>query len=189
MILALLSVFFFLDANAYVYVSHVLKFPEIPYSAGVHHIHSPMHFMEAHGFVLPGFKILDTLEPKSMGDYATMEFSYQTHFNRMLTAKVFSSSLNKSHVLLMDPNGIPALLGTLSVIKCSSNGHLILKAHADLLRPASVWERMFGGDRSVKQSEVERCIKVGYTNFKYDVNCKSYFHMVIACAKKNGDDE
>ena len=187
LLLPFLSVFF-MHTNAF-YVSHVLRFPAIPFSAGMHHIHSPMHFMEAHGFALPGFEILDTLQPNSMGDYVTMEFSFKTRFNCRLTARVFSSSLNKSHILLMDPDGIPCLLGTLSVGKCSPNDHLQINAHADLLRPASVWERIFGGERLVKQSEVERCIKAGYTNFKYDVNCKSYFHMVIACSKKQSSSE
>ncbi len=164
------------------YISHAFLFPSIPYSAGVYHIHSPAHFMEVHGFALPGFKILETRTPKSMGDYVTAEFFFETYFCSRMSAKVFSSSQNSSHILVMDPDGAPCLLGRLSLGKCCSTGHLI-RAHADLLRPANGWERLLGGKRLVKQSEVERAIKLGYSNFKSDLNLKQYVNMVMECDK------
>ena len=185
--LALLVSLHFLHSDAF-YVSHVFNFPGIPYSSGVHHIHSPDHFMESHGFTLPGFEILDTSEPKYMGNYVTVGFSYKTYFSRRMTARIFSSSLDTSHVLLMDPDGIPCMLGKLWIDKCSSNGHLV-KAHAELLRPARIWERLFGGDRLVKQCDVERSIRVGYSNFKYDSNFKCYMAMVISYAKERESKE
>ena len=171
------------------YISHVFRFPDIPFSAGMHHIHSPAHFMESHGLTLPGFEIVSTSEPELHGDYISMEFVYRTHFNHRMTAKVFSCSLDTSHILLMDPDGIPSLLGRLRIDKCSSKGHLI-ETRANLLRPANVWERYFGGGISVKQYGVERSIRVGYTNVKYnrfDVNFKCYVKMVIAQAKERGE--
>lgn len=164
------------------YVSHVLQFPVIPFSAGVYHIHSPGYFMEAHGFALPGFKILETRAPQSMGDYVTVEFVFETYFHGRTSARVFSSALNSSHVLVMDPDGAPCLLGRLSLGRCSSNGHLI-RAHADLLRPANPWERMLGGKRLVKQCEVERAIRLGYSNFKSDLNLKRYMNLIVECGK------
>ena len=163
------------------YISHAFLFPNIPYSAGVYHIHSPTHFMEAHGFALPGFKILETRAPQSMGNYITAEFLFETYFCSRMSAKVFSSARNSSHVLVMDPNGTPCLLGRLSLSKCGSTGHTI-RAHADLLRPANGWERLLGGKRLVKpQSEVERSIKLGYSDFKNDLNLNRYVNMVMEC--------
>jgi hypothetical protein len=164
------------------YLSHTFKFPAIPYSAGVYHIHCPDHFMEAHGFALPGFRIIETRAPKSMGGYITTEFFYETYFNSRMSAKLFSSSLNTSHILLMDPDGIPCLLGRLSLDKCPPNGHTI-RAHADLLRPASLWERMLGGKRLVKQCEVARAINVGYSNFKGHLHMKEYVNLVMGYSK------
>jgi hypothetical protein len=174
-----------MQASGAFYLSHVFQFPSIPYSAGVYHIHSPAHFMEAHGFTLPGFRILETCAPKSMGDYVTVEFFYETYFNGRTSARVFSSSKNTSHVLLMDPDGVPCLLGRLSLEKYPPHGHRI-RAHADLLRPANVWERMLGGKRLVKQCNVERAIQVGYSNFKSDMRMKEYMNLVMDCARRRG---
>ncbi len=169
------------------YISHVFRFPLIPFSAGVYHIHSPAHFMEAHGFSLPGFQILETCPPQTIGEYVTAEFTFKTYFCGRMSGRVFSSMLNTSHVLIMDPDGVPCLLGRLSIGKCSSNGHLV-RAHADLLRPANVWERLLGGKRLVKQCDVERAIKLGYSNFKGSMNMKEYVNMVTECAKRRGLD-
>ena len=79
----------------------------------------------------------------------------------------------------MDPDGIPCLLGKLTLHRCSSNGHGIC-ARADLLRPASAWERMFGGQKLVKESDVALKIKLGYSDFKHD----AYVKMVLDCDKK-----
>ena len=163
-------------ANGY-YISHKFSFPSIPYSAGIYHIHSPNHFMEAHGFALPGFEITETRAPKQIGGYVFAEFFFNTHFTGTMSARVFSSATNASHVVLMDPNGVPCLLGRLNLERCGSTGHRVC-ARADLLRPSNVWERMFGGQRLVKESEVERSIKLGYSNFKNDVNLAHYVNMV-----------
>lgn len=170
------------SSSAY-YVSHSFSFPSIPYSAGVYHIHSPVHFMGVHGFALPGFQIIETREPCAMGGYISAEFFYKTHFTGNMSGRVFSSFLNTSHVVLMDPDGIPCLLGKLTLHRCSSNGHGIC-ARADLLRPASAWERMFGGQKLVKESDVALKIKLGYSDFKNDINLHKYVRMVLDCDKK-----
>ena len=133
--------------------------------------------MEAHGFALPGFEITETRTPKKMGEYVLAEFYFNTHFTRTMSARVFSSSTNTSHVVLMDPDGVPCLLGRLNLERCASAGHRVC-ARADLLRPASVWERMFGGQRLVEEREVERSIKLGYSTFKNDHNFALYVNMV-----------
>jgi hypothetical protein len=165
------------------YTSHMFRFPAIPYSAGIHHIHSPQYFMEAHGFALPGFEMVETKSPQAIGEYVTAEFSYRTYFCDRMTGRVFSSALNTSHVLLLDPDGVPCLLGWLSIDKCSANG-LLVRAHADLLRPSNIWERLLGGKRLVKECEVERAIKLGYSNFKGSMDMKAYMNLVTECSKR-----
>lgn len=100
-----------------------------------------------------------------------------------MSAKVFSNTLNTSHVLLMDADKTPCLLGKLSIKKCASRG-LQVQAYANLLRPATTWERMMGGDHLVNEKEVERAIKSGYSNFKNDLNLKLHVQMVLDKAKK-----
>lgn len=184
MLTRILVAVFVAHADAF-YISHSFQFPAIPYSAGMYHIHSPAFFMEAHGFALPGFKIIETHAPKTTGDYVTTEFRYSTYFGKQ-SARLFSSHLNTSHVLLMDPDGVPCLLGKLTLEKFAKTGHR-LNAHAELLRPSSLWERLLGGRRLVKESEVERSIKLGYSNYKTDLNLKLYVQMVFECSKKCGD--
>ncbi len=165
------------------YISHSFKFPFIPFSAAVYHIHSPAYFMEAHGFALPGFKIVETNAPKSMGDYVTTEFVYTTYFGTM-SAKLFSSQLNTSHVLLMDSNRVPCILGKLTIRKYSTHGHIVC-CHADLLRPSNIWERLFGGKRLVKEAEIEKSIKLGYSNLKSDYYLRKYFDLVLRFPKND----
>jgi len=142
-----------------------------------------MHFMEAHGFALPGFKITQTRAPQWMGNYVTTEFNFTTHFGEPMIGKLFSGALDTSHVLVRDCDGGPCVLGRLKVQKLSANGHSV-QARGDLLRPAKVWERMFGGQRLVKREDVERAIKLGYSNFKNDMNLVLYVNLVMNAAKE-----
>jgi hypothetical protein len=164
------------------YIQHTFTFPNIPFTAGAYHIHSPTHFMQAHGFSLPGFRIVSTQKPVWMGNYVVSEFNFTTHFGPM-TARIFSGTLDTSHVLVRDCDGAPCLLGRLSVRKLSASGHTV-HARGDLLRPASVWERVLGGQRLVRREEVERAIKLGYSNFKNDMNLMLYINIVMNYAKE-----
>jgi hypothetical protein len=138
--------------------------------------------METHGFALPGFKLVDTCKPHTQGDYVVTEFSYKTHFGGIMSARIFSNTLNTSHIILMDPDRTPCLLGKLSVKKFSSRGHE-LKVFGNLLRPANIWERMMGGKHLVKESEVQRAIKLGYGNFKNDLNLKIHVNLILEKGK------
>jgi hypothetical protein len=163
------------------YIFHSYTYHSIPYAAGLFHIHSPMHFMEAHGFALPGFKITDTCAPQWIGNYVVTEFNFTTHFGPM-TAKVFSGTPDTSHILVRDCSGSPCILGRLKVQKLSASGHII-HARGDLLRPASVWEQLIGGQKLVKRDEVEQAIKLGYIDFKNDMNLMLYANLVINSIK------
>ena len=163
------------------YILHSYTYPGIPYSAGIYHIHSPTHFMEAHGFALPGFKITDTRAPQWIGNYIVAEFNFTSYFGPM-AAKVFSSTPDTSHILVRDCSGSPCIIGRLKVQKLSASGHIV-HARGDLLRPAGVWERLIGGQRLVKREEVERAIKLGYSNFKNDMNLMLYVNLVMNSAK------
>ena len=91
------SALFLLSLNCIpAYILHTYTFPNIPYTAGVYHIHSPVHFMETHGFALPGFRITETCTPQWMGGYVVTEFNFTTHFGGHMSAKVFSGLLHAS---------------------------------------------------------------------------------------------
>jgi hypothetical protein len=165
------------------YIQHSFTFPSIPFSAGIHHIHSPTHFMQTHGFALPGFKIIATQKPVLMDSYVVSEFNFTTHFGGPMTARLFSSTRDTSHILVRDCDGAPCLLGRLNVRKLSARGHSV-HVRGDLLRPAKVWERMLGGQRLVRREEVERAIKLGYSNFKTDLNLIHYVNIVMSYAER-----
>jgi hypothetical protein len=164
------------------YIQHSFTFPNIPFTAGAYHIHSPTHFMQPHGFSLPGFKIVSTQKPVWMGNYVVSEFNFTTHFGGPMTARIFSGTLDTSHILVRDCDGAPCLLGRLSVRKLSASGHSV-HVRGDLLRPARVWERVLGGQRLVRREEVERAIRIGYSNFKNDLNLVHYVNIVMSYAK------
>ena len=164
------------------YILHTYTYPNIPYMAGVYHIHSPTHFMEAHGFALPGFRITETRPPQWMGNYVVTEFNFTTHFGGPMMAKIFSGALDTSHILVRDCGGEPCILGRLTVQKLSASGHVV-HARGDLLRPAKVWERLFGGMRLAGREQVERAVKVGYSSFNNDMNLMLYVNLVLASAK------
>lgn len=166
------------------YIQHSFTFPGIPFTAGVYHIHCPTHFMEAHGFALPGFKIVSTQPPQWKGSYIVSQFNFTTYFGSApMMAKIFSGTLDTSHVLVHDCDGAPCILGRLSVRKTSASGHSV-HAHGDLLRPARVWERVLGGQRLVKREGVERAVKLGYSDFKNDMNLMLYVNLVMGAAKE-----
>ena len=164
------------------YIQHSFTFPNIPYTAGVYHIHSPIHFMEAHGFTMPGFRVTQTCAPEWTGSYVVTEFNFTTHFGGPMNAKIFSGALDTCHVLVRDCDGEPCVLGRLRVQKFSAGGH-VLSARGDLLRPANVWERLIGGQRLVKREGVERAVKLGYSSFKNDMNLVLYVNLILASAK------
>ncbi len=138
--------------------------------------------MQSHGFALPGFKITSTSPPQWAGNYIMTEFNFTTYFNGPMTAKIFSGALDTSHILVRDCDGGACLLGRLSVQKLSASGHVV-HARGDLLRPATVWERLLGGERLAKRENVERAVKMGYGSFKTDMNLILYVNLVMAASK------
>jgi hypothetical protein len=156
------------------YVSHVFRFPSIPYSTGIYHIHSPSYFIEAHGFALPGFEIYNVKKPIVIKNYIATDFDYKTLFDQG-TARVFSEQLNTSRVLLMDTHGNPSVCGSLCLQ--NSNGKSTLIAKGDLLRPHTPWEEIM--QCRVVEWNVKEAIVSGYTNFKTDMNLKLYMNMIL----------
>ena len=98
-----------------------------------------------------------------------------------MRAKIFSGALDTSHILVRDCGGEACMLGRLKVRKLSASGHVV-EARGDLLRPARVWERLIGGQRLVGREGVERAIKLGYSNFKNDLNLMLYSNFVFNAA-------
>lgn len=164
------------------YIQHSFSFPAIPYNAGVHHIHSPQHFMEPHGFALPGFRITGTRAPRWMGEYVVAEFDFCTHLGGRMSAKLFSGALDSSHVLVLDCDGAPCLLGWLRVRRLSPTSGVVVQARADLLRPCTVWERLLGGERRVRREGVGNAVRKGYACFKNDANMALYIRLLMSAA-------
>ena len=152
-------------------------FPRLPYSAGVHHIQSPQRVIEAHGLALPGFRLLETSSAPSGEEevradgYVFMEFAYRTHVTGRATGRMFTKARGTSHVLLLDPlesggGGVPWLLAQLTVTRCVETFGHRLTVRADLLRPATVFERLLlfndggnGGTPAEQRRRVQRAIK------------------------------
>jgi hypothetical protein len=130
--------------SAYHVAQGALELVGVPYALGVRHIHSPGHCVPAHGLALPGFRITETQPPRHMvGDeFVASEFMYQTHFHGApAQGRLFSAAPDTSHVLLMDPDGIPCLLARLRVVRRLGGGHCV-ETRAALLRQATPWEHL-----------------------------------------------
>ena len=100
-----------------------------------------------------------------------------------MMGKVFSGARDTSHVLVRDCDGEPCILGRLKVQKLSVAGHVVT-ARGNLLRPAKVWERLVGGQRLVRREEVERVVRLGYSDFKNDMNLMLYVNLVLNSVEK-----
>jgi hypothetical protein len=171
--------------------SQIFRLQHLSYTAGVYHIHSPSHFIEAHGFAMPGFRIVETRPPEakkaldSDAPVLSIEFLYTSLFDhpkgRRLRGKIFTHRLNTSHVLLKDSDGQPKVFGTLSLRKSANGTDTFLHAHGNILRGpprSSLLEDMLLC-RGVAARDVERAIQRGYRDLNADANLKLYLNMVL----------
>ena len=79
-------------------VSHTFRFPHVPFRSGVHHIHSPEYFLEAHGICPPGFVLESTSAPVRVGTYHMAAFRFRTLLGPM-EGRVFSNNRTSSELL------------------------------------------------------------------------------------------
>jgi hypothetical protein len=130
-------------SRAYHVAQGALDLVGVPYALGVRHIHSPAHCVPAHGLALPGFRITETRPPRRMSEFVASEFTYRTYLSGgPAQGRLFSSAPDTSHLLLMDPDGIPCLLARLKVVRLPGGcGHRV-ETRAALLRLPTPWERL-----------------------------------------------
>jgi hypothetical protein len=164
-------------SKALQFISHTFHFPSISYNTAIYYIHAPSHFIEAHGFALPGFQIKDASVPRKIGDYIVADFFYTTLFERELKhGRVFSERLDTSRVLL--DNG--KICG--HVFIQNTDGKATVQAYGEVLRPKNTWEKVM--HRPVTEDKLEHAIRMGYCDFKGHPNLNHYASMLLDRDKK-----
>lgn len=154
------------------YVSHTFHFPSISYNTAIYYIHAPSHFIEAHGFAMPGFQIMEAQVPRKIGDHIVVDFFYTTLFEGSLKhGRIFSERWDTSRVLLDDGK----ICGHVSVK--NTNGKATVQAHKQLLRPQNIWEHIVC--KPITAHKVENAIRRGYSDFKGHPNLNHYASMLL----------
>jgi hypothetical protein len=168
-----------LNVEAYS-VSHTFKFPNVPFRSGVHHIHSPEYFLEAHGICPPGFVLEDTSAPVRVGAYHLTAFRFRTMFGPM-HGRVFSNNRTSSEFLLLDADGRALVLGRLNVRRCGVAGHS-LRVYADRLCEPNIWDLVASSTGLLPEAcetRVEGAIRTGYMSVREDPNLRRYRCQVL----------
>ena len=105
-----------------------------------------------------------------------------------MRGKIFSASLNTSHILLKDRDGLPKVFGTLSLKKSNQNSsETFLHAHGNILRrpsPSRVFLEELMLCRGADICDVQRAIHLGYRDLNLDANLKLYMNMVLERERK-----
>lgn len=152
--------------------SHSYDFPDISYRCGIHHIHSPEHFIEAHGLCAPGFRLLETAEPVLSGVYVVTAFKFRTLMGPM-EGRMFSSHPAYSEFMLLNPDGEALLLGQLKVQRCGVAGHTV-RMYADWIRHGRLLDRLGLQLARASETKVRAAIQEGYRSVQEDTNLRLY---------------
>ena len=156
--------------------STLLHFPHSSYSSGMHHIHSPEHFLDAHGLCGPGFRLLKAEAPLVAGEYHVVSLTYGTLLGEM-HARVFTNNSSLSEFLLMDSHRRPTLIGRLRLRV--SDGGFTLRCTSTRLRDddSVLWDIV----RCMPPSagRVEAAIRAGCNAPCEDANLRAYRLMVM----------
>lgn len=79
-------------------------FRDIPYAAGVHHIHSPEQISETHRIGAPLFKIESIEPPRIAADKSSISFVCSTVFTQNVRVRMFASQPNVSNLIFFKDN-------------------------------------------------------------------------------------
>ena len=150
--------------------SHTYNFPDIPYRSGVHHIHSPEYFLEAHGLCAPGFRLTETAAPVLSGVYVVTAFKFRTLMGPM-EGRLFSSHPACSEFMVLNPDGEALLLGQLKVERCGVAGHSV-RAYADWIRHGCFLDRLGLCLARGSEAKVRAAIQEGYRSLHEDSNLR-----------------
>jgi len=124
-------------------VSRTFNFPFTSFQSGLHHIHAPESFIEAHGLCAEGFCLERATDPVRVEDYHVVTLTYRTLLARM-HARVFTNHPQLSHFLLMDARlrRRPLIMGQFRCARYGEIGHSI-NLRASRLQPCgSILDRL-----------------------------------------------
>ena len=96
----------------------------IPFNMGVHHIHSPEHFVAAYGLAPPGFEIVETSPPFLVRNHVVVKFRYKTWFGEG-KGSLFTDDWTKSMVSLFKNDQSHGLTCSLSVRQEGTQGYTL----------------------------------------------------------------
>jgi len=80
------------------------EFPNIPYAAGVHHIHSPEHISETHRLGAPFFKIESVDPPRVTPNKTSISYTCSTLLVKHMRVRMFATQPNESNLLFFKEN-------------------------------------------------------------------------------------
>jgi hypothetical protein len=80
------------------------EFANIPYAAGVHHIHSPEQIAETHRLGTPLFRIDSVEPPRIAADRSSISFVCSTVFARNVRVRMFTTQPSVSNLVFFKDN-------------------------------------------------------------------------------------
>ena len=120
-------------------VSLHFDFDNIPYAAGIQHIHSPEHVSETHRLGAPFFKVDSVDEPRLTSDKKTsVSFKCSTLFMKNLHVRMFSGQPNESNMIFFkDQRALYSVKFTAIPTKvCFMNSSLFHHSLTNIIRPS-----------------------------------------------------
>ena len=127
----------------------LFRLPQVPYASGVYHIHSPEHFLGAHGLAPRGFQLTESWRPVATGGDNLIGFRFRTDVGEM-SGRLYSSSPTTSHILLLDQEDRTCLMARLSA-KPLGYGGVSIQVSTDMARAVGGWDRASAVDGVTKE--------------------------------------
>lgn len=173
----LFCVVLFPSLLARAFTPQLFTFPGVPFDMGVRHIHSPEHFVSAHGLAPPGFEIVETSWPRMVKDHVVMGFRYRTWFGEG-TGRLFTDDWTKSMVWLESDNHKCWLTSSLRVWREGTQGYGVSVETSEHGGDRPLLERM-AWIKGAKAEAVLTAASTGYGTTQEDPNLRDYRRLVL----------
>ena len=154
----------------------LLRLPQVPFSSAVYHIHSPEHFLEAHGLAPPGACVTETFRPVGVRGDHVIAFNVRTGQGRM-SGRMFSEGACTSHIVLLDEDDRVCLLAQLSV-KPDGVAGVSIRVSTGVARRVGGWDPATALVR-VSPAAVRAAILAGGQEGAEDANLLLYRRRVL----------
>jgi hypothetical protein len=151
-------------------------FPGVPFDVGVRHIHSPEHFVAAHGLSPPGFEIVETSAPLWIRDHVLMGFRYRTWFGEG-EGRLFTDDWTKSMVWLASNGQKCGLTSSLRVWREGTQGYGVA-VEASEYGDRPLLER-WAWKQATETDVVLNAASTGYGTMREDPNLRDYRRLVL----------